>query len=185
MELKTLEILLSDNGIDVSAFGQGEAKTLEHLLYEIKTGEAILEVQNGQLVRKLNVLNIDVWHTTLDGLCLRLVEDRQEFADGRKRHRSLPTAISEKWLAHEVQNKAIARALKEELGVVTFNIHNRPETLLSKKIESPSFPGLTSEYCITKCSVVIDSSEFKPEGYIEHQKDKNTYFVWVVSKNRP
>ena len=43
---------------------------------------------------------------------------------------------------------------------------------------SPSYPGLATEYLRHEMKTNLSAAAFKPEGYIEHQADKSTYFVW-------
>jgi len=54
----------------------------------------VLVVENGKLVRRVELVHVDVRYTAGDTE-LQLVEDRQEFIDGRIRRREL-TGISEK-----------------------------------------------------------------------------------------
>jgi hypothetical protein len=179
MKLEELTSMLKVHGIDTDSFGKGGAKTLEHLHGEVEGGEAVLEVEGGQLLRKLRVLNVDVWHHLPDGARLHLIESQQIFKDGRIRKRSLTTSISEKLLANELVQDVVVRAMQEELGITTFEVLGDIVDLPTEKVVSPSFPGLTSEYQVCRCKVLLDESEYKEGGYIEKQKDKDTYFVWV------
>lgn len=173
--MEDLKARLLAHGIDLSRFGQGKAKSLEHLLAELRSGEAELVSRDGRLVRRLQVLNIDVY---ADGRRLRLIEDRQVFTDGRVRRRDLPCSVAEKLKAGEDREAAVARALAEELHIHRFDIVSPfGETLLEG--ESPSFPGLWTAYATHQVAVLIDPDEYRTE-YQEAQPDKSTFFVWVV-----
>ena len=175
LSLKSLEQKLTKYGIDVSKFGKGEAKTIGHLLGEVESGESELIERNGELVRCLRVLNINVF-ADIQGMRHRLVESRQDFSDGRTRERKLSASISEKLHKDEGSEDSIGRALEEEIGVKNFKIIS-PTQETVETVDSPSFPNLSSEYSIQTVDVLLDPSEYK-DRYQEVQKDKTTYFVW-------
>jgi hypothetical protein len=173
--MEKLKALLLKYGIDISCFGKGQAKSLDHLLTEVEGGEAILIERGNALVRQIAVLNIDVF-TDVGGR-RRLVEDRQEFSDGRVRRRKLPASLAEKLHEGEDLHESIPRALEEELGVRMFSIISP----ISEKVEtgeSPSYPGLLSEYIVYSVEVLIDETEYR-EDYRETQTDKSTFFIWA------
>lgn len=150
---------LQAHNIDISRFGQGKAKSLAHLFAEIDSGEAELFSRAGRLVRRLAVLNVDV-HATWLGTSLRLVEDRQEFVDGRVRRRDLPCTVSEKLHRAEDRSAGVVRALAEELGIRRCTIISpSQETVVAA--ESPSFPGLWSEYVTHRVAVMIDPAVYR------------------------
>jgi len=43
---------------------------------------------------------------------------------------------------------------------------------------SQSYPGLKSKYKGHVFNCTLIDSQYKPEGYVEVQKDKSTYFIW-------
>jgi hypothetical protein len=178
--MEELKARLSKYGIDISRFGQGSAKSLEHLFREIESGETQLVEENGRLIRRVSVLAVDVFHE-VDGDRLRLKEDRQVFADGRVRRRSMPTSIGEKLRIEEDPLEAIARALKEELGISKFDVLTPVRTTTTME-ESPSYPGILSKYSSHELGIVIDPTEYREEGYTEIQTDKTTYFIWTVDR---
>lgn len=55
-----LSELLMGYGVPVSQFGQGGAKEVSDLAKEIKEGETVLYDDNGKLIRKVSVANVDV-----------------------------------------------------------------------------------------------------------------------------
>jgi len=166
--------------VDLSLFGKGKAKSLADLLEEVANGETTLSEENGRIVRRISVITINVF-VDLNGDRYCLVEDRQIFDDGRERRRNLPSSLSEKIHQNEDVLTAVSRALQEEIGVNEFtllipNPHKRIE-----RNESPSFPGIFSEYTLHGVDVVISPSEYK-EKYQEREKDLVTHFKWVRVK---
>jgi hypothetical protein len=175
--VETLRQVLPAAGIPIEAWGKGTAKTVEHLAREIEEGETWLErTPDGDLLRHVTVASAIVRHVADDGATYRLREEKQVFSDGRERVRP-GQSISEKMKPNEPPDVAIRRAAKEELGVsgdvrATF-VGTRDETGFPH-----SYPGLTSRTIWHDFEVTLDASQFRPEGYIERQKDKTTYFVW-------
>lgn len=174
-EVKTL---LTESGIDFSSWGTGKSKTIDHLIEEVYVGETkLVKDENGGVVRKLSVIILHVTCQTPDGKTWLLKEDKQVFNDGRERKRNLNGSIFEKIKPDEDLEVAASRALSEELNIKDVNQikfgNDEIETL-----DSPSYPGLKSMYTKHNAEVQIHSSDFKPEGYQEIQKDKTTYFIW-------
>ena len=176
MDIRSLISLLQENNVDPSPFGQGEAKTLQHLLKEVKEGETVFEVEGGVLRRVISLVSIKI-QSPYGG---SLVEDRQIFKDGRVRERGL-TALAEKFKPGENPFAAAKRALQEELGVsaeiadtLTFLEGGTEEKVKT----SPSYPGLVSVYRVTNLSVELTIAAYDPAGYVEKQSDKSTYFSW-------
>jgi hypothetical protein len=177
MQKYELAALLTKYKVDINLFGVGKAKTLDHLLKEVNSGEAELTKCNGELLRRLSVLNITVLAQHKADR-YRLIEDRQIFKDGRERRRQLSASLSEKLQEDEGLLAACKRALKEEIGVSVYT-HTTNATTSVERVESPSFPGITTEYNLSHVEVLIDPSEYRKDGYTEEQKDKTTYFVWL------
>ncbi|KKR78107.1 MAG: hypothetical protein UU23_C0003G0005 [Candidatus Curtissbacteria bacterium GW2011_GWA1_40_9] len=171
-----LEVQLRKHGIDFDKWGHGAQKTYAHLLEEIKSGETLLESKDDALLRKFKVVGVDVTYTDNNGKSYRLREDRQVFNDGRERRRNLGTSIAEKLKPDESADTAAHRALDEELGITVENINKRGEYHVRQPSES--YSGLVSDYNAFIYEVKIDNDQFKPEGYIEVQQDKTSYFVW-------
>ena len=104
-------------GINLSKWGKGEAKTFDHLLKEIRDGEMKLIEEGGKLLRGVTVAIADIYYTDSDGNSFHLVEDRQEFKDGRMRRRNLPVSLSEKLKSSEDPDSSVIRGIEEELGI--------------------------------------------------------------------
>ncbi|MBI5153479.1 MAG: hypothetical protein HZA36_03415 [Parcubacteria group bacterium] len=176
-----LLILLKQHNIPFEDWGKGSAKTLDHLVKEVMGGEAILEIEeSGELIRKVSITYIDVYYTDpTTGNRLKLVEKKQIFKDGRERRRTLEGSMAEKIKAGETPNQEmINRAIQEELGI-TGEIPTTSKGTGGIRQDSPSFPGLTMQATHYLFEVELNTSQYNPDGYIENQSDKSTYFKWV------
>lgn len=173
-----LRAVLQTAGVPYDTWGQGVAKTTEHLLDEVRSGETRLSWgPDGELVRTVSVVWVDVFGHDNQGRRWHLREDRQVFRDGRERRRQLQTSLGEKMLPDEDIIAATQRALVEELGVVGTSA---VEYLGSEQtVHTPiSYPGLESRYDTHVVRIEITSDQFRADGYVEHQADKSTFFVW-------
>ena len=163
-------------GIDLSLWGEGGAKTLDHLVREIECGEAELVECNGELTRRITALGIDVCCRTADGMKI-LRQSHQEFRDNRVRESHISTSIGEKLKPGEDETEGVMRALREELGIDGIVTAGRVgEELLERP--SRSYPGLSTKLRLIAYAVLIDPGNYNPDGFKECQDDKITYFVW-------
>ena len=103
--LKKLEKILKDNGVDISKWGKGEAKTLNHLLQELIKDECKLEIKDGKVIRIVHALSINVIYK---GEVLK--EEYQRFKDGRIRKRKMDCSVAEK--IHDDEIKDLNKAVK-------------------------------------------------------------------------
>lgn len=177
-DIDSLKTYLSKFSIPIEDWGTGKSKTLNHLLDELKNEECeLIEIDN-TLIRTIEFVGIKIYYTSNDDERWVLKEDRQEFNDGRKRRRNMPSSVSEKMKFGEDPSKSAIRGIKEELGVDI-----RPDQLSKRKDlfyngGSVSYPGLTTKYKGHQYICQLEQSQFNPNGYIEVQKDKKTFFVW-------
>lgn len=175
-----LAALLESSGIDLDAWGTGDAKTITHLLSEINSGESHISVDANQgIVRRISVAWVGVLYFDEQGNVHQLYEDRQEYTDGRVRKRSLSSSLGEKFLPDEDPAQAAARALSEELGIreyVSLNALGSEQTAHF----SDSYPGLKSEYDTHGFVAVVDGDSYSPDGYIEEQGDKTNFYKWKI-----
>lgn len=185
MELPELQELLTANGVDVALYGVGEAKRLEDFLKELEAKECRLEVRNGRLTRVTSVMRMRVFADAPEGR-MYLREVKQVFRDGRERCRTKKGEIypAEKMLPGEWLHETIRRGLKEELGISQFVIIEAPRPIQTYK-ESMSYPGLPCHYNFPTADILIDVSEYRPEGYVEEGETLTTYFVWVPADQAP
>lgn len=176
--IEALKKQLITAGIDTALWGKGQAKTLAHLIKEIEDSETILTTnQAGELLRTVVVVKTDIFYESPDGKKYKLKEERQVFKDGRERRRDLGQAVSEKMQPAENPANAAIRGIHEELGIggdITVTTAGTDE----ETIDSPSYPGLKSQYISHRFRANLSQEQFNPNGYTENQADKSTYFVW-------
>lgn len=178
LQAKTQEIAatLQFYGVPLQKWGIGKAKTIRHLAEEILGGETALVNVNEGLRRSVSLVRVDIRYQRTDGVELQLIEDRQEFADGRVRRRGL-TGVSEKLQLGENALETAQRGLRDELGIAGYYELDVLGSV-DEELESKSYPGLVTEYSVSKFRTHLRDEDFKPEGYEESQPDKTTYFVW-------
>ena len=168
---------LKEYSIPIEYWGKGYAKTIGHLLDELKNDECVIIDKDGYLVRYIEFVGIRVYYKDGNDTWV-LKEDRQEFKDGRVRRRTMPSSVSEKMKFGEDPMLSAIRGIKEELDI------DVTENQLIKRREldydggSQSYPGLKSKYKGHQYTCYLKSHQFNPDGYVEVQKDKSTFFVW-------
>lgn len=73
--------------------------------------------------------------------------------------------------------KTLQRLLFVELGVE--GEINLTELEGEEQVKmTDSYPGLRSHYVVHKFQAILEDGQFNPEGYVEEQPDKSTFFVW-------
>jgi hypothetical protein len=178
LTVERLADLLDNAGIDTSMWGTGSAKTVAHLLKEIRDGESQVTFDSEEGVsRRVRVAWIDVLFLDEHGNVFQLTEDRQEYHDGRMRKRQLPSSLGEKFKPGENPDAAAVRALHEELGITTCeSLHALGQ---EQELYTPdSYPGLATHYETYSFVAVLNEPSFNPAGYIETQTDKTNYYTW-------
>lgn len=174
-----LRARLKNAKIDISLWGTGGYKTIEHLAKEIDNNEIILDVtKNGELIRISEVVAAKIFYIDDNGKKYQLIEQKQVFVDGRERIRpSNGQSVFEKMKFGEAPMQAMARGITEELGIGDeFNISFVDE--IEKNEESKSYPGLITQSTTYFFEALLNTSQYNSQGYIEVQDDKITYFVW-------
>jgi len=171
-----LQAILSEYGVETSGWGEGEAKALGHLLTELRAGDCELVVDERGLARLVRNVWVDVF-AHVGAARHHLVERRQVFIDGRTRRRSLPASIGEKCTVGEDPAVAAVRGIGEELGIVS-PLALTPGEPRENPVGPPSYPTLRTLYDTAWYVVELDASDYRPEGYVEVQSDKSTYFEW-------
>jgi hypothetical protein len=171
--------LLTRCKINLNLWGKGEAKTVEHLLKEINTGECRLIEKDGELLRVVNGPGLNVFYKKGE-ILYKLKEEKQVYKDGRVRVRAdLETSIGEKLKSGESSLDAARRALLEELNISS-DLKLVPTASITKgPVTSISYPGLKTKYIIDVFNAYLSPESYRPEGYIEEQVDKNNYYIWV------
>jgi hypothetical protein len=180
-EITTSEELISklaEYKIPYESWGKGYAKTVDHLLDELKNDECAIIDEQGYLVRYIEFVGIKVFYKTEDGAKYYLKEDRQVFRDGRTRRRTMQASVSEKMKFGEDPELSAIRGIAEELEINVDSDQLVKRRDLHYDGGSQSYPGLKSKYKGHVFNCNIRKDQYNPEGYVERQKDKSTYFVW-------
>lgn len=169
------EIEKLKQALPLSEYGKGKAKSFQQLLTEVESGETQIVWQNNRPIRLLKIVVLKVYCRGQ-----MLVEDRQEFPDGRVRDRGIE-GLSEKLYLQESHNEAVYRTLQEELGLFVDELQGVSVQFLGQELEkkeSPSYPGLESHYDKYMYEVHLPDDLYKPE-YTEFCDDgMRTYFTW-------
>lgn len=108
---------LKEYSIPIDNWGTGNAKTVEHLFDELKNQDCLIQDEGGYLVRNIEFVGIRILYKDKSNQTFILVEDRQEFKDGRIRKRNMPSSVSEKMKFGEDSLVAAIRGIREELSV--------------------------------------------------------------------
>lgn len=178
-DLRMLRRVLARHGVPYKSWGTATPKTLQDLWKEIKQGESLLYLEKGVLVRFVRRVQATV-HFVNEGTHLLLHEERQVFANGHVRVRDQRISVSEKRRPNERACAAMQRGIREELSIYLKDpsclVHKGKET--SKPSSSKTYPGLLTSHYVVRYRLDLVPEDFRPEGYIERQKSKTTYFAW-------
>lgn len=182
--IEILNSYLRARGIDTASWGTGESKTLGHLFEEVCSGESeLVETKDRKLLRLVRGVGINVFCQTRTGI-LKLLEEKQVFADGRIRIRNLSTSIGEKLKPGESPEEGALRALKEELKIYTeYSFSNFEER--NWEVKSTSFPGLRTKNNFYITNLFLKNKDFHKKGYVERQEDKTSYYTWITQPDVP
>lgn len=178
-----LKSLLRLHDVSFGAWGEGYTRTLRELLAEVHCGESVLIVRDGKLIRQVHHAQADIVCHTSQGL-LRLIEVRQEFANGAVRHRSRDAlrSVSEKIRRNENARAAIIRGIQEELGLMDFSGGGLMANCMKRgkrmSESAESYPTLSVEHVFSVFDWEMPLAYFVAEGYVEVQPRKRTYFAW-------
>jgi len=174
-----LDSILNEYNIDLNKWGTGRYKTVSHLFKEIKENECVLYGFDGKLRREVNFVGARVIYM-VNKTRYVLTEDKSIFKDGRVRVRDIWYSMAEKFKFGEDHEEALIRGMEEELGIVV----NENQCFFYNKVrfrDDGDFPGLESYHNGYSYLVLLNEKQYKEEGYIEHQSDKDIYFVWRKS----
>lgn len=170
--------LLKKYAVPCDIWGTGKSKTIQHLLDEINEQECILKETPRGLVRLIEFVGVKIFYTDENGQKWFLKEDRQEFNDGRIRRRDIPSSVSEKMKSGEDPLISAIRGIREELDVKIESHQLLKFRDLNYDGGSVSYPGLDTKYKGYRYTCNFTKEQFDPNGYIEIQRDKKTFFVW-------
>lgn len=177
--VERLSDILLKNEVPIQFWGKGESKTVDSLLHEIINKDSILSKKGNYLVRLVEFVGIRVLYKDRQNNTWLLVEDRQEFNDGRIRRRKMPSSVNEKMKFGEDSLVAAIRGLREELELSVESSQLKKHRPLYYNGSSQSYPGLRTEYKGHQYTCYLNESQFKYNGYVEIQDDKSTFFKWI------
>lgn len=176
-DLVNLKEILHKYNIPIDLWGTGQSKTINNLLDELENNECSLEESDNKITRYIEFVGVKIYYTKGDEKFI-LKEDRQEFNDGRNRRRNMPNSVSEKMIFGEDPVVASIRGVKEELGIKIDENQLIKHSNLNYNGGSLSYPGLETKYKGHKFICNLIDTQYNPNGYIEIQKDKKTFFIW-------
>ncbi len=149
------------------------------LYKEVKNGECVLGVKNGELHCQVKGVVIKCFYTNSQQERFQLVEEKQVFKNGQTRERG-HRFIAEKLKAGESPEQGALRGLAEELQISGPDVHvlslfeeNKCDT-----IESPDYRGIQTTYNTWVFSCEISDFHYK-KYYVENQEDKQIFFSWI------
>lgn len=154
---RQLQLWLGEQGIDLSLWGEGEAKSVADLWLEMVNGETTLHESPPR--RQVQVVELLIEHNGQF-----LIEAMQEFANGERRYRKhLP---AEKIKRGEDALMAARRCLLEEFSLTDLQLETIRITIeqtVEKERRSPSYPGLNTTYLLHR--VRIENFDFPSEDF--------------------
>ena len=151
-----LKTILIRGGISEDKIS-GWSKPLSKLLKEIKNGETTLILSNGTISRLVNSLKVKVYNNESKNYSLNEIGHYDKDNDGHPGQETTSRnneGVLEKMMSKEKPQRALKRAITEELGAQyasnmrymkgqpVFNI----ETAVSEEKDSHSYPGLPARY---------------------------------------
>ena len=171
--------LLNSYQIPISEWGKGYAKTIDHLQKEIDNKECNLVDEDGVLIREIEIVMCEIIYNE-EGKTYKLIEEKQIFVDGRTRTRDKESSMSEKMKIGEDPLQSLIRGIEEELGITIDETQIQKQKNVYEDGTSNSFPGLMTRYKGHNFYCELTKEQFNPDGYIETQSDKKTYFKWKL-----
>lgn len=134
-----LQTWLQEQGINLSQWGQADAKTIASLWEELQHGDCVLQADPPLRISHIAQIIISRGEKLL-------IEAEQELGDGRSRSRLIPP--SEKMRPGEDIAAAAWRCLQEELNVepgeATLHLESYRQRI--RELDSLSYPGLRTRY---------------------------------------
>lgn len=144
LEEDELKKYFETHSVDISAFGQGTAKSLKEISAELLKGESSLMLStDGKVIRVVDVVVIKLIHSVTGSV---LVQTLQTFPDGATQDlKRLPGA---KRRPDENQFLTARRILKRQLKVEENHVTLDSQNVLvaEEEKESTAFPGLRTIY---------------------------------------
>jgi len=142
--------MLTDHEVDTTKFGKGDAKSLQQLAAETRSGECRLMLDAAdykKLVRVVDVVLLRLsWQPGSKKDAIFLIEMGEKYPDGRRRDMTrMPGTKRRPW---ESATEAAKRMLVDllEMGSCTVSFDLEAKEVFEEEFESPSFPGVRTVY---------------------------------------
>jgi len=187
--------MLGDHNIDISAFGQGQAKSLQQMAGEVAIGSARLMLdatEHKKLVRVVDVVLLRIYNKPDKSKLI--VETGEQFPDGRKR--AIARLPGTKKDPHESSRQTATRYITDMMGMgdckIVFDYEEKDA--FEEEFESPSYPGVKTVYrkeilegyvaCTDKDVLARISLPAAEKGWSVEDKSKNTKFLnWMGERD--
>ncbi|DBA87584.1 TPA: hypothetical protein ACH3X1_004607 [Trebouxia sp. C0004] len=183
VDANALSTWLVDHDVDLTAYGKGQAKSVQQLWREVEDGETVFSVSGKAVTRCIDTLLVYI----ISSSNKVLQEEFQVMPNGTKRARAVP--LAEKMKAGEAWKDAVIRAVKEELGSVLpiapqVSIDESSYTVTVEHSYSQSYPNLDCKYTVHKVKATVNglpeterfvTTEQRPDGTMEN------HWIWTSS----
>lgn len=157
LEEEELRKYFEAHNVDISRFGEGQAKTLKDISAELIKGESsLMQDKDGSCCRTVDVVVIKLIHAVSGSI---LIQTEQTFADGSKG--SLVRLPGAKRRPDENQFLTARRVLKRQLKVEENHVTLSKEgvQIAEEEKESPAYPGLRTIYRKRIITATLSRSE--------------------------
>ena len=187
--INQLKLLLNTYNINYANWGKnGQTKSINNLFKELQTGDSILNVEEGNLIRKSTSLWIDVFRN--ETLSHVLHEKKQFLLNGKVKLRNENHPVTEKQMRNEGIMDTLQRGLNEELGLTRsmYKIKQNTHTQINKT-NSKSYPGLKAVYKKHFKKIILLPNKmpemFKQNNFItQNSNGKKILWKWDIVRTK-
>lgn len=193
-EMCQFEAILTKQGIDLSQFGKGEAKTVQDLFWEVQRSECVMGMHQMEFKRMIRVLRVMVWAKTPEGDRV-LMEGGQVLGDGRTRE-GLNKRVAKKMTVGENWKDALSRALSSELLLSEDWQRKHLELQSQEEAENErlarGYPGVKTVYQFCDVRMTVKNPEDpecaiiglpKGESFKTQETKVGHSFVWATEED--
>ncbi len=185
-EIRRLKRNLMRANVPLCEWGQGQCKTMLHLIEEINAGESVMRLQMSpsgilRMYRYTRVILLKIfYHDPASLRKFRLVQKESGTAGNEYWEREHDASVSEKLKRNEAPDeKAVNRAIFEELNINDAKHYIIAEAKLLIEWKTKSYRGIITQSEVFPYTVLLTPEQYKAEGYIETQPDGTvTHFIW-------
>jgi len=149
--LKNMEAMFKDHWIESTAFGAGQAKTLDEFNLEIQKGAALLLLDASKhkkdkpVVRVVDLVLLRIAAKASNGAVEYMLYTNEKFPDGRER-KDLYRLPGTKKEPHENAMQTIHRFVQERMQKVDVKVDFTKKETYEEDTTSPSYPGIRTVY---------------------------------------